>query len=187
MTFKKSALVIASLALTLALASCQQGAPSAASAASDVVQAPAAASLAAGLTLSDARIRAPLNGKTVTAGYVSIANGDAADDQLLSISSPTFDRVELHTSTKGADGMMQMDKLDALLVPANGTAIMAPGGLHIMLFDPKAPIKTGDSVEMTLTFAKAGEKKTSFMVVDNPVKPAANGDGKGMADEHAGH
>jgi copper(I)-binding protein len=178
---------LAALALTLTLAACQQPAPSASSAASTVAETASVASLAPGITISDARIRAPLNGKTVTAGYVSIANGDSTEDQLVSATSPAFARVELHSSTKSADGMMQMDNLETLPIPAQAATSMAPGGLHMMLFDPTAPLKSGDTVEMTLNFAKAGEKKVSFSVVENPVKPPASADSKAKPGEHDGH
>jgi copper(I)-binding protein len=37
-----------------------------------------------------------------------------------------------------------------------GTLEMKPGGYHIMLMGLKAPLKTGEEIEITLTFEKAG-------------------------------
>ncbi len=52
----------------------------------------------------------------------------------------------------------------------------APGGYHIMLTGLKAPLKTGDSFPLTLTFAGAGEVKVDVKVVEK-VDGAMNHEG----------
>jgi copper(I)-binding protein len=52
---------------------------------------------------------------------------------------------------------MIMSPVDSIEVPAGGTAKLAPGGLHIMLFDLAAPLVEGDTLELTLEFEEAGD------------------------------
>ena len=57
-------------------------------------------------------------------------------------------------------------------VPANGTVELKPGGFHIMLMNLTEPLEAGDSVELELTFEKAGTVK-----VTAPVQAAPGMDG----------
>jgi periplasmic copper chaperone A len=41
---------------------------------------------------------------------------------------------------------------------------LAPGGLHLMLMDLKAPLKQGDKLPITLEFEKAGKVQVSLDV-----------------------
>ncbi|MGI9465468.1 MAG: copper chaperone PCu(A)C, partial [Aestuariivirgaceae bacterium] len=55
-------------------------------------------------------------------------------------------------------------KVDALDVPAGGRAMLKPGGHHIMLFGLQAPLAEGDSLELQLTFEKAGTVMLQVLV-----------------------
>lgn len=82
--------------------------------------------------------------------YLAIRNTGAVPDTLLGATSPATATVLLHGS--GA-----MDAADALDVPAGGERVLAPGGTHLMLEPPVArEFARGDSVEVTLRFARAG-------------------------------
>jgi len=59
-------------------------------------------------------------------------------------------------STMGGTGMMTMQPVDSVAVPAGGTVEFAPGGYHVMLIDLATPLEVGTSFPLTLTFAKAG-------------------------------
>lgn len=101
-----------------------------------------------------ARATAP-SAKTGAAYFV--LRGGAADDRLLSASTPVAERVELHTHTM-ADGMMQMRQVDAVPVAAGTTIAFKPGGLHVMLFGLKETLLAGSSFELVLNFERAGRQ-----------------------------
>lgn len=90
------------------------------------------------------------------AAYMILRNEGGAADRLLSASSPAAGRVELHTHVKDGE-VMRMRKVDTIALNARGSATLAPGGLHVMLFDLKAPLKEGTTFRLTLRFERAGE------------------------------
>ena len=121
------------------------------------------AAQAADLSVADAFSRATA-GAGPGAAYLTIHGGDAPD-RLLSVRSPRAASVGLHTMTM--DGaVMRMRQLDGIDVPAGATIRLAPGSLHLMLQGLKAPLKPGETVPLTLTFQKAGERQ-----VEAPVGP----------------
>jgi copper(I)-binding protein len=65
-------------------------------------------------------------------------------------------------------GMMTMQEVDEIPVPAGETVSLEPGGYHVMLLDLVAPLEAGDTIEVTLTFAEAGE-----VVVEAEVRDTA--------------
>lgn len=113
-----------------------------------------------------------------TAAYMVIMNSGAEADRLLSASSPVFGAIELHKSSK-KDGVMSMEKQEAIDIPAGGKATLEPGGLHLMLFNATKSFKDGDAYPLRLTFEKAG----NVDVIVNVEKKA----GGGAEADHSGH
>ena len=98
------------------------------------------------------------------AAYVSLmAHGEA--DRLLGVSSPAAKMAALHKTVE-ADGVMKMEHVEALDIPADGMLEMKPGGYHIMLIDLAAPLETGQEFDIVLTFANAGEVTVTVVVGD---------------------
>jgi hypothetical protein len=119
--------------------------------------APAEQSQPAGaLEVREPWARASAGGASVAAGYMTIANGTAADDRLVSVSSPRAGRVEIHEMAM--DGaVMRMRALEGgLAIPAGETVTLAPGGTHLMFIDIAAPFAEGEETPVTLTFESAG-------------------------------
>ncbi|MCC7181561.1 MAG: copper chaperone PCu(A)C [Acidobacteria bacterium] len=102
------------------------------------------------LTASGAWVREPVPGRTVTAGFVVIENPGGADIQVVGASSDVAGTVELHEMVRSGD-MMKMAPVKSIVVPAKGKVELRPGGLHLMLFELKKPLKEGDTVTLTLT------------------------------------
>ena len=75
-----------------------------------------------------------------------------------------------------AGGVMRMDKVASLAVPANGRLALKPGGAHLMFIGTTAPLKAGTDVPVTLRFRRAGSVTTNFHVVTAPA-----------AGDHAAH
>ncbi|MEN9856124.1 MAG: hypothetical protein RLZZ157_1250 [Pseudomonadota bacterium] len=93
----------------------------------------------------------------VNAGYMTIKNAAKTADTLVSATSSAVGRIELHQHIRTKDGMMAMRPVaGGIAIPAKGQVVLQPGGLHLMIFDAKSPLKDGDYLPITLRFAKAG-------------------------------
>ena len=60
--------------------------------------------------------------------------------------------------------MMGMREIDALDVPAGDTVSLEPGGHHLMLLELADDLVPGESFELTLEFAEAGEQTVTVEV-----------------------
>lgn len=103
--------------------------------------------------------------------YMTIVNGGATADRLLRAESAVAARVELHTVIKDGD-VMRMRQVPGIDVPANGKAMLAPGGFHVMLMELKAPLKAGESAAITLVFEKAGRVDVAVPILPLGTAPA---------------
>ncbi|MBY8976507.1 copper chaperone PCu(A)C [Rhodobacteraceae bacterium NNCM2] len=127
------------------------------------------------LTVDHANSRPTLPNRPMAA-YMMIMNEGAADDALVGASSPDFESIEIHVMVE-QDGVMKMNQLDSIEVPADGAATLEPGGMHLMLFGAKTHFKEGDSFPVTLEFSKTG-------AVEVEVKVEKPGSGE---SSHSGH
>ena len=57
---------------------------------------------------------------------------------------------------------------EGVVVPAGATVALKPTGSHLMFVDLSSPLSVGDTVQVTLTFEKAGAVQ-----VDLPVRAMA--------------
>lgn len=110
---------------------------------------------AQGLAVRDAWVRANPPGAP-TAAYLTIANGSLRPERLVRVTSDAFKRVEIHATTH-EKGVMSMRPVEVIEVPANGEVALAPGGLHVMLYDATRPYQAGDTVTLELRF-EGGER-----------------------------
>ena len=115
------------------------------------------------IVIEDPWVAATNPGATVGAGYVTIRNAGARTERLVSASSMAADRVELHEMTV-TNGMMRMHPVQAIEIPAGGSAALAPGGLHIMFLDIEAPFSSGATIPVILHFEHQGDVRVDFSV-----------------------
>jgi periplasmic copper chaperone A len=106
-------------------------------------------------------------GVDVSAGYLTIANGTAEADALVSASSPRAASVELHEMTMDG-GVMQMRAVTRLEIGAGQSVSLAPGGRHLMFMGVTQPFAVGETIAVRLHFEHAGEVDVSL-----PVQSAA--------------
>jgi len=107
---------------------------------------------------------------TTAGGYMTLANPGAKADSLVAVESPFASAVQIHQSSMhGAMAMMQA--VTAVPVPAGGRVTFAPGGYHLMFLAVTRPLKVGDTLPATLSFASGAKVKASFVVALTP--PAA--------------
>lgn len=87
--------------------------------------------------------------------YVSVSNRGETADRLVAVSSPVASMATLHRTIKDGD-VMRMENAGTIDLPPNGTLVMEPGGLHVMLMGLNAPLKQGDVIDLTLVFELSG-------------------------------
>jgi len=115
------------------------------------------------LNVSNGWVRETIPGTNVTAAYLDISSSKPLN--LFELSSPDFERVEIHDMTLSESGVMTMVKLESLLVDESGVSL-SPNGKHIMLINPTRAIKVGETVEVTL---KAGGRLGGNITIQLPV------------------
>ena len=99
------------------------------------------------------------------AGYLTIKNTGSTDDNLIGVQAD-FAMAMLHQTTVDSNGVASMKEVSAIPIPAGQTVELKPGSYHIMFMSPTQNLKTGESVEMTLQFQKAGSIKVQANVTD---------------------
>lgn len=119
--------------------------------------------------VTNATIRLPLPGKTVSAGYFTLTNPDGVASKLINVTSPEFGLIELHTHQQ-VDGMMQMRQVEHVEVPAGATVHFQPGGLHLMLFRPVHPLKADSIVHLTLHWSTGQSQEVVPTITQIPIR-----------------
>lgn len=108
------------------------------------------------LTLRGAFSRATPPGAPVAGGFLTIDNAGAAD-RLVTARTDLAGRTEIHEMAMEGEVMRMRALPEGLPIPADGTVELKPGGYHLMFMELKQPLVEGETVDVTLTFEKAGE------------------------------
>ena len=116
------------------------------------------------------------------AGYLALQNHSHETMIITAISSPAFEKVELHKA-KIVDGMVSMMLLDELTVAAGETINFEPGGLHLMMFKARDEYAAGDVYRMTLHFSNQTTLSFDMQVVKSVNRNLAQAD----MPHHHGH
>lgn len=112
--------------------------------------------------IENAWLRA-LPGELPAAGYFRMRDTSGTQRQLTGADSPAFAMAMLHQSSE-QNGQSQMQHVDGVAVPANGTATFAPGGYHLMLMQAKQPLTVGGQVKVTLHFDDGSTVEVPFVI-----------------------
>ena len=110
-----------------------------------------------GLVVSDAWVREAPPGASVMAAYATLKNSGAKPIRLEGASGADFSSVEMHR-TLMQDGTMRMLAEKSLPLPPGVSVKFEPGGLHLMLFDPRRALKAGDKTTLSLQCEKSATK-----------------------------
>jgi hypothetical protein len=108
-------------------------------------------------TISGAWVRPPMAAGSPAAGYMTIENTSDQADALISASSPVAGSVEIHETTTDTTGMMGMQPVERIEVPAGGSVTLEPGGYHLMVMGLTQPLEIGSTIELELVFERAGK------------------------------
>lgn len=120
----------------------------------------------AAVTLSDAWVRASVPGQAVGAAYLTLQSSEEVT--LVYVETERAGSVEMHSMTM-QNGIMKMRSMEELHLPAGKVVKLAPGGLHLMLFELPAPFKAGEKVNFRLCF-KDKHGKITDQFISMPVK-----------------
>ena len=104
------------------------------------------------IDISDAWISEAPPTASVLAGYADIHNDSDKPIALITVSSPNFSKIEIHRSVLNGD-MVSMEKQETLEIPEKNTIKLSPGDLHLMLFDPDRPLRSGDTATLNFSFS----------------------------------
>ena len=128
-----------------------------------------AALYAQSVSVDDAYVREVPPNMPNSAAFMSLMNGSDQAVDLVSATSDAAQTVELHEHAN-VNGMMQMRQIPKIEIPAHGSALLKPGGLHVMLIGLTRKLKEGENVSLTLNFSN-GESVT----LEAPVKKVMAG------------
>jgi len=117
-------------------------------------------------SMKEGWVRLPPAAMPMMAGFGRITNPCPAPMVIVSASSPAFGDVSLH-ETRSVDGVNRMRELPQLRIAPDGNAILKPGGMHLMLMQPRAPLKEGSKVVVNFKL-QDGREILSELVVRKP-------------------
>lgn len=96
------------------------------------------------------------------AAYLTITSATA--DRLLGATTPVAEKVEIH-ATLDSNGVMQMRQQPDVVLAPGKPAVLAPGGMHLMLVNLRMPLVAGATVPLALRFERAGEVRIDVPVL----------------------
>ena len=109
--------------------------------------------------------------------YFTVHGGEQ-DVTLLRVTSPSVLRAEMHDSGVDAKtGMMTMDKIDRVEVPAKGKIEFKRGGKHVMLWGVNLIARRLEKIEVEFVFSNGDRIR-----VTAPLEKIETG-----KEEHSGH
>lgn len=128
-----------------------------------------AAATAQSLRIEAGHAREMPPGQSNSAAFFTLVNTADTPVVLVAAACDCASRAEIHTH-RHQGGMMRMEKVDRLEVPARGRLVLKPGGYHLMLLDLKRPLRTGERVGVTL-IGEGGESFSAELPVQGLVPP----------------
>lgn len=122
------------------------------------------------LIVRGAWIRAAPPNAPVLAGYMTIENHSRTSKSLVGAASPAFSDVTIHR-TEHIDGVARMSHVVKVDIAASGKRVFQPDGYHLMLMQPKQPLRAGNRVPLELRFADGSKVSVVFPVRERQAEP----------------
>jgi periplasmic copper chaperone A len=113
------------------------------------------------VTVKDAWVRGTVPAQKGTGAFMTLTS--SVDARLVGVASPAAKVAEIHAS-EIRDGVMQMEAIDALALPAGKEVAFKPGGHHVMLLGLTRALAKGEKVPITLTVEEKGGKRHTVQV-----------------------
>ena len=112
--------------------------------------------IAGGIQVEGAWARASIGTERPGVAYMKIRNNGQGADRLIGAKTPVAKHAMVHESLI-RDGVRKMRQAENIEIAPGGTAVLEPGGLHLMLSILQKRLMEGDAFPLTLTFEHAGE------------------------------
>ena len=109
--------------------------------------------------------RATLPNAPVGGGFMTIENTGNEADRLVSVTTDVAAKSEIHEMSMDGQVMKMRALPDGLEIPAGQTITLSPGGFHLMFMGLKGAFVEGQTVNVTLTFEKAGTVELALPVL----------------------
>ncbi|MCF8473830.1 MAG: copper chaperone PCu(A)C [Emcibacter sp.] len=119
-----------------------------------------------GLSVKDAWTRPVIIEGRPSALYFTLHNNTDNADKLIKAVSLLANSIELHVH-KQENGIMTMEQVDDIPIPAHETVMVEPGGFHLMVFGLTQKLAVGDEFPLVLTFTNAGNITVVAKVMKN--------------------
>lgn len=101
------------------------------------------------LVFERAYVRALPPTQTVTAAFMRLLNKSNTPIAIVGAQSTIAEKAEIHAHSH-RNGMMRMERVNRISVPAHGEFVLASGGHHLMLMGLKKTLVEGDKVVIEL-------------------------------------
>ena len=111
-------------------------------------------------------VRLPPMAMPMMAGFGRITNPCPMPVLIVSASSAAFADVSIH-ETRNIGGVNRMREVEALRIAPDDAVNLKPGGLHLMLMQPRAPLKEGSRIVVSFKL-QDGRELLSELVVRKP-------------------
>ena len=102
---------------------------------------------------------------SVNAWYVKFTNTSDKDVEFHNFTSPVYDSVEMHI-TENRSGSAKMKQVSKILIPANSSVELKPGGAHLMLIGPRRDVQAGEQILMIAQDSLERRFMLKFTVID---------------------
>jgi copper(I)-binding protein len=115
------------------------------------------------LVATDAWIPQAPPGAAMLAGYLTLKNEGDSTARLLAVQSDRFQSATVHR-TVIENGVARMRELNHLEIAPGEEVRFAPGGIHVMLMQPRREVVPGEHIEMTFLFSDGQRLRAIFEV-----------------------
>lgn len=126
----------------------------------------ATAQLNTSIQISQPRIRTVAETQKVTGAFMVLSNTSDKALDLVAAASAIANVTELHETTMQANGVMKMQKIEKMTIPAKGTLALKPGSYHIMLINLNQTLETGKAYPIQLSFSDGSTQTVNAKVMD---------------------
>ncbi|ATC93532.1 copper chaperone PCu(A)C [Pseudoalteromonas tunicata] len=110
------------------------------------------------LSVTNLKVREFIPGAVSSVAYFMLSNQSETAKTLIEVKIKGVERTELHQHSH-VDGLMKMEQVSQVEVPAQESVVFQPGGLHLMLFEPTSLPVAGEMTDATFKFSD-GEQIT---------------------------
>lgn len=115
------------------------------------------------ISIRNIRINEAPPGINVTAGYFEIYNNNDTPVVLTGVTSPAFERVEMHRSSV-KDGIAKMEKQGSITIPENSNLVFKQGDYHLMLYNPVKKLEKDEMIKLVFIFSDIDSLEATAMI-----------------------